>query len=78
MPTGQLREEGGRNLTHDYHDWHVITAIVGICNLGLRIGYERLRNVSTIHPNLSTTTIDTPLVMADIVSELERNRFILT
>ena len=77
MPIGQLRVDGWRNLTHDYPDRHVIAAILGICTFGVRIGYEALRNTATIHPNLSTATTDAQLVTADIVSELEKNRFIL-
>lgn len=74
MPTGQLRRDGWDKLTQDYPDPNVITAVLGICTFGARIGYEGYRSKTTIHPNLKSATADPSTVSADIVSELNQSR----
>ena len=74
MPPGQLRKEGWAALTQAYPDQRVITAILGICTFGARIGYEGNRDTITIYPNLSTAMTDAQLVAADILSEVSKNR----
>jgi len=74
MPTGQLRREGWSNLTQDYPDPDVVTAVLGICTFGARIGYEGSRNIATIHPNLKTAIDEAETVSADILSELNQSR----
>jgi len=73
MPTGQLRGEGGAKLTQDYPDPDMITAVLGICTFGARIGYEGYRNTTTIHPNLKIAIAEAPTVSADILLELNKS-----
>jgi len=74
MPTGQLRREGWSNLTQNYPDPNVVTAVLGIGTFGARIGYEGSRNTATIHPNLKTAITKAETVSADILSELNQSR----
>jgi len=73
MPPGQLRKNGWTELIQGYPDQQVITAILGIFNLGARIGYQGHCNTITVNPNLSTAMTDSELVMADIILEVSKN-----
>ncbi|KAG0641064.1 hypothetical protein HOY80DRAFT_1114733 [Tuber brumale] len=74
MPAGQLKYEGWKELTSDYPDKPVISAILGICRFGARIGYEGCRTSAKIYPNLPTADVDSQLVTADIQAELRKGR----
>jgi len=73
-PTGQLRGEGCGKVTQDYPDPDVITAVLGICPFGARIGCKGYRNTTTIHPNLNTAIAEAPTVSANIILELNKSR----
>jgi len=55
-------------------DRAITTAIVGICQYGVRIGYEGPAQPTTIHLNLSSAMLDASLVSSDIEKELQMNR----
>ena len=74
MPAGVLKPQGWKEVTRDFEDQKVITAILGICKFGARIGYHGHRHSVTIHPNLSTAEHKANLVSADINHELLKNR----
>lgn len=75
LPHSQLRIKGWERATLDYPDRAVITAILGICRYGARIGYEGHRAIPIICPNLPIAQADEHLLSSDIAVELEKNRF---
>ena len=74
MPPCPLKIQTWKRLTSEYPDPAVTTAVIGICQYGARIGYHGPRELTTIHPNLSTAMTDTTIVSLDIARELTQNR----
>lgn len=74
MPKQVLKWEEWKRLALRYPDQRTVDTILGICEYGVRIGYEGSRTSPTIHPNLSSAEGDPSLVRAEITTELERNR----
>ena len=74
MPRGQLNIKGWARASIDHTDRAVITAILGICQFGARIGYEGRRETPTIYPNLPIAQGDEHLLSSDIAVEVEKNR----
>jgi len=75
MPAGQLRYEGWRHLLAPYPEQAVVEAILGICQFGARIGYQRYRRQGQIHPNLKSAEDSPDTIATDIAKELANNRF---
>ncbi|KAG0640608.1 hypothetical protein HOY80DRAFT_1041362 [Tuber brumale] len=73
-PAGQLKANGWKDLTREYPDQQVITAILGICHYGVRKGYEGQPSGIVIHPNLASAKDNTDIVAHDIESEMKKNR----
>ena len=57
-----------------FPDKQVVTAILGICEYGTKIGYEGHRSVATIYPNLVTADTEADLVSADIAAVSMKHR----
>lgn len=75
LPHSQLNIKGWDRATLDYPDRAVITAILGICRYGARIGYEGHRTTPIIYPNLPIAQADEHLLSSDIAVELGKNHF---
>jgi len=75
MPHGQLNIKGWERASLDYPDRAVITAILGICRFGARIGYEGHCETPMIYPNLPIAQGDEHLLSSDIAVEVEKNHF---
>ena len=58
----------------EFPDQAVISAIIGICQFGARIGHEGPLPSTTIHPNLSSAMIHAHLATCDIQKELSQDR----
>jgi len=52
LSRSQLSIKGWERATLDYPERAVITAILGVCRYGARIGYEGHHETLTIYPNL--------------------------
>ena len=74
MPVGQLRVSGWKELAAEFPDQDVVSAILGICKFGARIGYMRQRTTPTIYNNLATAGADISIVSANISLELSKHR----
>jgi len=74
MAAGQLKYKGWKKLTKEYPDNSVTEAILGICQFGVRIGFEGVRSSITIHANLSSAFEYPDVVTAEIEAKLKRNR----
>lgn len=74
MPAGQFKANGWKELTSEYPDQQVITAILGICHYGARIGYEGQRSDIVIHPKLPSAEDNPDLVAQAIESEMRKER----
>jgi len=74
MPAGPLKYPGWSKLTAGYPDPEVVKAIVGICRVGARIGYEGHRTSVTIHPNLSSALDNPVIITREIQNEIANNR----
>jgi len=74
MPPGQLNPGGWQRLTSTFPDQAIISAIIGICEFGARIGHEGTGQRTTIYPNLASGMIDPAQVTSDIKNELSKNR----
>jgi len=74
MPPGQLNLRVWQRLTSTFPDQAIISAIIGICEFGARIGHEGTRQPTTILPNLAFGMIDPAQVTSDIKNELSKNR----
>jgi len=74
MPPSPLNYAGWKRLTLAFPDNKVITAILGICQFGARIGYHGSRHIPAIYPNLSTAQVDSYLLSDDIASALGKNQ----
>jgi len=73
MPTSQLHIEGWKRLTSAFPDTGVINAILGICQLGARIGYDGVRKKPVIYPTLAIAETDASLVSTDIALEHKKH-----
>ena len=76
MPAGVLKPAGWAQLAKNLENAEVISAILGICQYGARIGYHGHRSMITIHQNLPTAEHDSKRVSADIVKKLHKNRLV--
>ena len=74
MPAGPLISEGWKKVMTNYPDRALVTALLGICKFGARIGYEGLRTKPTIYPNLQTAQANSHLLSSDIAAEQKMNR----
>jgi len=73
MPPGQLNMRGWQKLMAELPDPAITSAIIGIYKYGARISYEGPTQPKTIHPNLSSATLDAMLVSSDIEKALKKN-----
>lgn len=73
MPPGQLNPLRWQRLTTDFPDRAVSSAVIGICQHGVRIGYEGPREGTTIDPNLLSAMLDASLVTSNIKNVLRKH-----
>jgi len=74
MTTGLLKAGGWKSLASEYPDPGLISAVLGICKFGARIGYERDHYAVTIYANLAMAVHDSDLMTADIEAEWKKGR----
>ena len=69
-----MKPTGWEQLTNNFPDHSVITAILGICEYGARMGYEGQRATITIYLNLAISQAESDLVTPDIAFECNKKR----
>ena len=74
MPAGPLNFNGWERVLSEFPDKAPVTALLGICKFGARIGYKGFRTTPTIYLNLPTTQANGHLLSSEIVAELSTNR----